>query len=86
MKYCHLINIYAFNLMNLVLIDRVKGAHVLMNCVIRYCKVYDDDSEHPKAKPSKPEAPPDFLSKIFYTIAICLRYKKALIPFLKDNK
>lgn len=40
-----MINIYGFNIINLILIDRVKGAHVLMNCVLKYCQIEKKENE-----------------------------------------
>ena len=35
-KYCWLIEFFAFNTINLLLIDRVRGANILMNCILTF--------------------------------------------------
>ena len=36
LKYCHLINLLAHNKINLILIDHMKGASLLMKCLKKY--------------------------------------------------
>ena len=84
------------------MIDRLKGANVLMNCVLKYCKVdasgekekgkeekkkkgEDDDGVKNSNKNGSNEAQSDFLSKVLYTIAVCLRFPRTFLPFLKDK-
>lgn len=89
LKYCHLINIFGFNIINIILIDRVKGAHVLMNCVLKYCKklqVQDGVEAEAKAKSGTRYKEYEFLSHVLFTVAVCLRLQRSVIPFLKDSK
>ena len=41
-KYCLQLEVFAFNTINLILIDRVRGVHVLMDCVHAYVGDLDE--------------------------------------------
>ena len=42
LKYTKLIQIFGFNTINLLLIDRVKGAHIFMNCLMAYTQYIEE--------------------------------------------
>ena len=41
MKYLHLIYVFSFNNINLLLIDKVRGPQFLMNCLMSYTQELD---------------------------------------------
>ena len=53
MKWGKLIEVFAFNTINLLLIDRVRGAHILMNCIMAYTKDLEQNNTEGWNKLSK---------------------------------
>ena len=79
-KYCSLIQTFSFNTINMLLIDRVRGAHILMNCVMNQTKDFTQDETEKWAK----LAP--FVETALMCVASCLRLNRSVAPFIKDSK
>lgn len=68
-----MIEFFAFNTINQLLVDRVKGPNVLYNAILQYTKDEAKDNE-------------SFTIVLLTCIAACLRLTKAVVPFLTDTK
>ena len=81
MKYSALLEVFSFNTINMLLIDRVKGAHVLMNCLMAFTKDLIDSDDKEKWKKRR-----DFVEILVMSVACALRLSRSIMPFLKDGK
>jgi len=80
MKYCPLIEVFSFNTINQLLIDRVKGPSILMQCLIKYTKHLTQENTKGWEEQAK------FTEMILHTISCCLRLNRGVLPFIKDTK
>lgn len=80
MKYAKLIQIFGFNTINLLLIDRVKAAHIFMNCLMNYTQYIEEKDLQAWQKED------DFILQMLHCAAICLRLKRSILAFLKDKQ
>lgn len=101
LRFSHLFNLLMFNQINLILAYRTNVAHLLMNCILKYCpnsepenKKGEEDTEttgggddkDQEDDSSKDSFKVNFRTRILYTISVTLRNQASLIPFLSDKR